>query len=628
MTYHAGDYDIAVIGAGHAGIEAALAAARMGASVLCFTINLDAVGNLPCNPSIGGTAKGCLVREIDALGGEMAKAADACCIQFRMLNRSRGPAVRAPRAQADRRRYQSYMKHVLERQPNLWLKQAEITEIETEDGRVTGVVTSLGAHYAVKAVVIASGTFLGGRVIVGDREKASGPDGLFAATELACSLHKIGISLRRFKTGTPPRVNARSLDFSKMQPQHGEVDLAPFSFSTPALPENKAMCYLTYTTEETHRLIRENLHRSPLYSGTIIGVGPRYCPSIEDKVVRFADKTRHPVFVEPTGLETEELYLQGLSSSLPEDVQIALVRTVPGLYKAEFMRPAYAIEYDCADPLDFQATLEHKRISGLFGAGQFLGTSGYEEAAGMGLLAGINATYYTTNKQQIVLERSGSYIGTLIDDLVLKGTNEPYRMMTSRSEYRLLLRQDNADQRLMPLGHEVGLVPTERLRRMEAKYAAAEEEIRRIKTVMVPADARLFAISDACGTARPEQKTALYTLLKRPELTYEALAAVDLERPLLPDDVAEQVEIQVRYEGYIQRQLRDAEELRRTERRKIPRTIDYSAVEGLSNEARQKFEQIRPESVGAALRISGVSPADATALLIHLEMLGRRKTDD
>ena len=617
--YFAGKFDVAVIGAGHAGIEAALAAARLGRRTVCFTVSLDAVGNMPCNPAIGGTGKGHLVRELDALGGEMAKAADKACIQYRLLNRGKGPAVHSLRAQADRRAYQNIMKHTLEAQDGLTLRQAEVVDIRAEGGAVRAVVTETGAVYEADAVILCTGTFLGGRTIIGECVRESGPDGMHAANALTDRLRALGLPLRRFKTGTPPRVNARSIDFSRMEVQPGDEMPIPFSFETTVPPCNRAVCYLTYTTARTHEIIRENLHRSPLYDGVIEGVGPRYCPSIETKLVRFPDKERHQLFLEPMGLDTEEMYIQGLSSSMPEDVQVAFVRSIPGLENAEIMRSAYAIEYECVDPTALLPTLEYKTIRGLYGAGQFNGSSGYEEAAVQGFVAGVNAALAQKGEPPLILARADSYIGTLIDDLVTKGTDEPYRMMTSRSEYRLLLRQDNADERLCHIGHRIGLVSRERLCAVEEKYEAVRREVRRLaSTGLAPSDA-LNAMLTARGTTAVHDGSSLLALLRRPQVTYADLAPFDEGCAALSPEIREQVEITVKYEGYIERQRRQVEEFRRLENRPLDEAIDYAAIEGLRLEAREKLAAIRPLSLGQASRISGVSPADIAALLIYLE---------
>ena len=631
--FDAGNYDIAVIGAGHAGIEAALAAARLGARTIVFTVHLDAVGNMPCNPAIGGSGKGHLVRELDALGGEMAKAADQCCIQYRLLNKGKGPAVWSLRAQADRRKYQEHMKHVLETQENLTVRQGEIIKIERVNGEnnqdsainnaINGennqdnginnkfkVILSTGAVFLVKAVIIAAGTYLSGRIIIGECVEESGPDGMRAAYRLTDSLKELGLPLRRFKTGTPPRVNRRSVDFDEMEIQPGDEIPVPFSYSTKNPPENQAVCYLTWTTRETRKIIEENLNRSPLYSGVIEGVGPRYCPSFETKIVRFPDKERHQLFIEPMGLNTEELYIQGFSSSMPEDVQLKMLHSVPGLRRAEMTRPAYAIEYDCIDPLCLNATMEIKNIPGLYGAGQFNGSSGYEEAAVQGFVAGVNAARKLKGESAFILTRAESYIGALIDDLVTRGTEEPYRMMTSRSEYRLLLRQDNADLRLTRRGYEIGLVSATRLREVEDKYNAVNQEIRRLEHTGISSTPELAALLKSKGGADINSGSSLIALLRRPHISYQDLAPFDSNRPDLSPDIQEQVEISVKYEGYIKRQKKQVEEFHRMESRVLPKDIDYNQIQGLRLEAREKLSAIRPLNLGQAARISGVSPAD------------------
>ena len=635
MGYFAGVYDVLVIGAGHAGIEAGLAAARLGSRTAVFTINMDWVGNLPCNPSIGGTAKGHLVREIDALGGEMGKAADATFIQSRMLNRGKGPAVHSLRAQIDRRRYSGYMKAALEKQENLELRQAEIVALRPlrieqrrdisglsdwpESASCWEAVTRLGACYYSRTVVLATGTFLGGRIYVGDVSYEGGPDGTFAATSLAASVKELGLPIRRFKTGTPARVHRRSIDFARLEPQPGDDPVTPFSYATEAPGENQVLCHIAYTNGETERVIRKNLHRSPLFAGVIEGVGPRYCPSIEDKIVRFPDKERHQLFIEPCGLDTDEMYLQGMSSSLPEDVQIAFYRTIEGLEQVQIMRNAYAIEYDCVDPQALAPTLECKSLPGLFGAGQFNGSSGYEEAAAQGLVAGINAARTAAGKEPVTFERSNSYIGTLIDDLVTKGCSDPYRMMTSRSEYRLILRQDNADERLTPIGRGIGLVGTADWERFLSRKALKEQEVARLRKTTIPPSEALNEHLVSHETSPIATGVKLAELLRRPRVDYDGLAPFDPDRPPLPRAIRERVETEIKYEGYIKRQLAQVEEMRRLENRLLPDGMDYLQIEGLRSEAREKLQKVAPRSVGQAVRISGVSPADISVLLIWLE---------
>ena len=620
MSYFAGEYDVAVIGAGHAGCEAALASARLGMKTLIFSISLEAVANMPCNPHIGGSSKGHLVREIDCLGGEMGKNIDKTMIQIKMLNTSKGPAVHSLRAQADRKRYQMEMKHTIERQENLELKQAEITKINVKDGKIESIETSVGAIYKVKAVIVSTGTYLKGKIFIGEFSQESGPDGVFAANKLSECLKDLGVKIVRFKTGTPARINRKSIDFSKMEVQGGDSNIVPFSLDDEVKEFEQQDCYLTYTNEETHRIIKENLYRSPLYAGVIEGTGPRYCPSIEDKVVRFADKKRHQIFIEPIGLDTDEMYAQGMSSSLPEDVQIAMYRTIPGLEKCEFTRPAYAIEYDCIDPSELKLSLEYKGINGLFFAGQTNGSSGYEEAACQGLMAGINSAMKIKGKEPVVLDRTQGYIGVLIDDLVTKGTNEPYRMMTSRAEYRLLLRQDNADLRLTEIGHEIGLISDERYDRFLVKKANIEKEIERLKNKVVKPTEKVNKFLEKHGTTALNTGSKMADLLKRTELTYKDLEEIDEDRPELSIAEKEEVEIQIKYEGYIKMEQEQVEKFKKLENKKLSEDIDYSSIKGLRIEAMQKLNKIKPTSIGQASRISGVSPADINVLLIYLQI--------